>query len=196
MNETPSRTERFIRAVDTLSDRTGILTFWLLLVMILVAVVNTMTRYVDRWVEAHLGSNAYIEFQWYLFGAIFLLGGAHTLRRDAHVRVDVLYDRLGWRARAWINLLGHVFFLLPVCLLVIWMCWGPVLASWREAEMSPDPGGLPRYWIKSVIPLGFGLLALQAVAEVARGIQSLRRGAPEPIPSAETPSTAAGEDHW
>ncbi|MGE3167057.1 MAG: TRAP transporter small permease subunit [Planctomycetota bacterium] len=164
------------RAIDAMNDRIGRLTSWLLFAMILVAVVNTATRYIDPWVDAHLGSNAYTELQWYLFGVIFLLGGAHTLRRGAHVRVDVIYDRLGWRVRTWINLVGHCAFLLPVCALLVWMCWGPVLASWRDGEVSPDPGGLPRYWIKSMVPLGFVLLGLQGVSEILKRVQDLRRG--------------------
>jgi TRAP-type mannitol/chloroaromatic compound transport system permease small subunit len=155
---------------------------WLVAVMVLVGAFNAIARYLGRWIGLQLSSNAYLELQWYLFSLVFLLGGAYALRHDAHVRVDVLYGRLGERARAWIDLLGTVLFLLPFSVFMVAASWPSVAASWRVRETSPDPGGLPRYPIKAVVLLAFVLLILQGVAEATRRIAILRgrRAAPRP----------------
>lgn len=116
--------------------------------MILTGAFNAVTRYAGRAIGHNLSSNAYLELQWYLFSILFLLGAAYTLKHDAHVRVDILYERRGPRGRAWTNLLGTFFFLIPFCLLVLWASCKLVYNSWSILEQSPDPGGLPRYLIK------------------------------------------------
>ncbi len=161
---------RIARGIDLVSEWSGRFLYWLTLVMVLVASYNTVVRYLGRYTGTSLSSNAYIELQWYLFSILFLLGAAYTLRHNGHVRVDVVYQSLSTRSRAWVNLLGTVLFLIPFCVLMIWVSWPTVAMSFSIREMSPDPGGLPRYPIKAMIPLGFGLLALQAVSE---GIKSL-----------------------
>jgi TRAP-type mannitol/chloroaromatic compound transport system permease small subunit len=161
---------RISRGIDQVSEVSGRILTWLTLVMVLVASYNTVVRYLGRYTGTSLSSNAYIELQWYLFSILFLLGAAYTLRHNGHVRVDVVYQSLSTRSRAWVNLLGTVLFLIPFCVLMIWVSWPTVAMSFSIREMSPDPGGLPRYPIKAMIPLGFGLLALQAVSE---GIKSL-----------------------
>ena len=170
--------ERLIRWVDGLSERVAAVTLWLLLAVVLVAAFNALARYAGASLGASLSSNGLLELQWYLFGAVFLFGGAHTLRRGAHVRVDVLYDRLPRRARAWIDVVGHVALLLPFCAFAVWVSLAPVADSWRRGEVSPDPGGLPRYPIKTIVPLAFALLALQGLAELARRLRELREGEP------------------
>ena len=115
-----------------------------------------------------LSSNAYLELQWYLFSLIFLMGAAYGLNHDYHVRVDVLYERLGRRARAWIDLIGTVLFLVPFAVMMLWVSWGPVVRSWGILETSPDPGGLPRYPIKTVILVSFFLLLLQAISQIVK----------------------------
>lgn len=165
---------RISRVIDSVSDAVGRCAFWGMILVVFIGALNTVARYVDPYVPFRLSSNRYIELQWYLFGVIFLLGGAHTLRAGAHVRVDVLYERLSVRGRAWINLLGGLLFLLPFCAVMIAVSWSPVLDSWRDEELSPDPDGLPRYWIKSFIPIGFLLLALQGLSEVIKQVGVLR----------------------
>jgi TRAP-type mannitol/chloroaromatic compound transport system permease small subunit len=135
---------------------------------------NALVRYVDRFTGLGLSSNTYIEAQWYLFAAVFLLAAAYTLRHDAHVRVDVFYGRLGRRERAWIDLAGTVLLLVPFCVLMIVVSWPFVADSWLRHEMSPDPGGLARYPIKSLIPLAFFLLLVQGLALLIRQIAILR----------------------
>jgi TRAP-type mannitol/chloroaromatic compound transport system permease small subunit len=162
------------RSVDRFHARLGSLVAWLTLLMVLVGSLNALARYVSRWVGVNLSSNAWLELQWYLFSLVFLLGAAHTLERNAHVRVDVLYGRLGARARAWIDLLGSLVFLVPFTIFGLWVSWPAVRNSWAIREISPDPGGLPRYPIKAVIPLAFALLLLQGLSEAIKAFARLR----------------------
>lgn len=168
--------QRFARGVDRLNEATGRLVAWLSLAMVLVGAYNAVVRYLGRYIGLNLSSNAYIELQWYMFSLVFLLGAAYTLKVDAHVRVDVFYGLLPPRARAWIDLLGHVLLLIPFCVFVVWMSWPSVRNSWAVAEGSPDPGGLPRYPLKAVILVAFALLVLQGLAEVVRRVEQLRSG--------------------
>ncbi|MCB1032365.1 MAG: TRAP transporter small permease subunit [Acidobacteria bacterium] len=158
--------------------------------MVLLGAFNALGRYLGRFLGTNLSSNAYIELQWYMFSLIFLLGAGLALKADSHVRVDVLFGRLGARARIWIDLLGTLFFLLPFCFFGLWVCWPSVANSWRVWEGSPDPGGLPRYPIKTVILLCFILLLLQGVSELIKGIARLRGELP--LEEAEEPKTEAG----
>lgn len=155
--------------------------------MVLVASYNAIARYLGRAVQLQLTSNALLEAQWYLFSIVFLLGAAAALRQDAHVRVDVIYDRLGAKARAWINLAGTLLFLLPFSIFMLWVCWGPVANSWATREMSSDPGGLPRYPIKTLIPVAFALLVLQGLAQTVRHVRELRAPPPAAPPQEEPP---------
>ena len=157
----------------------GRLVSYLTLAMVLVGAYNAIVRYLGRYIGLNLSSNAYIELQWYMFSLIFLLGAAYTLRRDGHVRVDVLYSRASPRTRAIVDIVGMVLFLIPFSLFVLWSSWPSVRNSWKVLEGSPDPGGLPRYPIKTVILVAFGLLLLQAIAEIVRRIWQLRTGALE-----------------
>lgn len=178
---------RFSAVVDRINLRLGRLICWLTLAMVLTASYNAIARKVGRWAGMNLTSNALIEAQWYLFSAVFLLGAAYALRQNAHVRVDVLYDRLSLRARAWINLLGSLLFLLPFSILMLWVCWGPVAASWAILEQSPDPGGLPRYPIKTLLPAAFVLLILQGLADVITHAAFLAGVGPAPLAQDEAP---------
>jgi len=170
---------RVARAIDELNRRVGAAVAWLALVMIVLGAFNAGARYANR-LGFDLASNAYIEAQWYLFSAIFLLGAAAALREDAHVRVDVLYGRLSGRTRTWIDLIGTLLFLIPFAVLAIAVSWPAVASSWHVLEGSPDPGGLPRYPIKSLIPLAFALLILQGAAQAVRCVARLRGQEPEP----------------
>lgn len=165
---------RWTAAIDRLSDLAGRATLWLVGIMVLVGAFNAVARYLGRTTGTNLSSNAYLELQWYLFSVVFLLGGAYALRHDAHVRVDLLLGRLGERGRAWIDLAGGLVFLLPFCVFMLVVSWPSVAASWAVRETSPDPGGLPRYPIKAMILVGFALLLLQGIAEVAKRVAVLR----------------------
>jgi len=150
--------------------------------MVLVACLNTVLRYLGRRIGAELTSNAYIELQWYLFSMLFLLTAGYALRHNRHVRVDVFYARLSVRARAWIDVIGIATFLVPFCLFGLWVSWPAVRNSWTILEGSPDPGGLPRYPIKTMILVSFLLLLLQGLAEMVKRIATLRGEASEAPP--------------
>jgi TRAP-type mannitol/chloroaromatic compound transport system permease small subunit len=182
---------RVARAIDGLNGVIGRSASWLALVMVLVGAFNAVARYLGRFLGVHLSSNAYIELQWYLFSVLFLLGAAYVLREDAHVRVDVLYGRLPERARGAINIAGTLLLLIPFAAFVLWVSAPVVRASWRVREMSPDPGGLPRYPLKALILVCFALLLLQAVSELIKEVHRLRSPAP---PVGATPDTAHGAD--
>lgn len=153
------------RGIDRLSDAVGRLCSWLVLAMVAAGAYNAIARYLGRRVGVNLSSNAYIELQWYLFSLVFLLGAAWALRCGAHVRVDVLYGRLSPRGKAWIDLLGTLLLQIPFCVTALVLCWPSVRNSWAVLESSPDPGGLPRWPLKAVIPLAFVLLILQGIAQ-------------------------------
>jgi TRAP-type mannitol/chloroaromatic compound transport system permease small subunit len=165
---------RLSALVDGLNDRIGAAIRWLALIMVLVGAFNAIARYLTRYTGVSLSSNAYLDLQWYFFSLIFLLGAAYGLNHDVHVRVDVLYERLGRKTRAWIDLAGTVLFLLPFSLLMLWVSWPPVRNSWVIRETSPDPGGLPRYPIKAVILIGFVLLVLQALSQAVKQVDIIR----------------------
>ncbi len=159
---------RVAAVIDATNARIGRWVAWLSLVMVLIGAWNAVARYGGRFAGVNLSSNAYIELQWYLFSVLFLLAGASTLRDDKHVRVDVLYGRLSDRGKAWIDLFGSVLFLLPFCAFALWVTWPAVAESWRVREISPDPGGLPRYPIKTVILVCFVLLMLQGLSQTVK----------------------------
>lgn len=171
---------KLARTIDRINLWVGRVAYWLVLLMVLVGAYNAVVRYLDRYTGIGLSSNFYIELQWYLFSLVFLLGAAYALQRDAHVRVDVFYGRLSPRARAWINLLGTVLFLLPFCGLVLWVSWGWVVNSWAVKEMSPDAGGLPRYPLKTMLPVAFIFLGLQGISWLIHQIAQLRQQETEP----------------
>lgn len=156
--------KRVASSIDLFNERVGKVVYWLTLIMVTIGAYNAIARYFDRYTGWGLSSNTYIELQWYLFSLVFLLGAAYTLKHNSHVRVDVLYGRLSRKKKAWVNLFGTVLFLFPFCILMIIVSWPSVQNSWAVMEMSPDPGGLPRYPIKTMIPIAFILLILQGIS--------------------------------
>jgi TRAP-type mannitol/chloroaromatic compound transport system permease small subunit len=154
---------RFCRIVDRLSTWFGRLASVCVVLACLISAGNALSRY-----ALGASSNAWLEIQWYLFGVMVLFGAAQTLLANEHVRVDILYGGFSPRRQAWIDLLGGLFFLLPAVVLIGWFSWSFFAASFAVREMSNNAGGLPRWPVKALLPLGFGLLALQAVAEVLK----------------------------
>jgi len=157
------------RLIDALNERVGRAAYWLVLLTVLISGVNAVMRY-----GFGLSSNAWLELQWYLFGAMFLLAAGYTLKHNGHVRIDVLHGRLSKRAQAWIDILGGLVILLPLCILMAWLAWHGLADSFQHSEMSPDSGGLLRWPVRALIPLGFLLLGLQAVSETIKRIAYLR----------------------
>ncbi len=178
----------FARAVGRLTDAVYAAIRWLTLAMILVGALNALARYATRYTGVSLASNAAFDLQWYMFSLIFLLGAAYGLRHDVHVRVDVLYSRVAPRTRAWIDLVGTALFLVPFCVMMLLTSWPAVRNSWAVREGSPDPGGLARYPIKTVLLACFALLLLQALAQIITRIAELRDGTTE-LPTGESPGT-------
>src|SRR5262249_8123833 len=147
---------RLSRLIDALNERVGRATYWLILVAVLVSAGNATIRY-----AFDMSSNGWLELQWYLFSAVFLLGAGYTLLHNEHVRIDGIFGRLPPRKRAWIDLLGSVFFLLPMAVIIAALSWPMLAESYLRHEVSADAGGLLRWPVKLLIPVGFLLLSLQ-----------------------------------
>ncbi|TNE85808.1 MAG: TRAP transporter small permease subunit [Deltaproteobacteria bacterium] len=167
-------------AIDRASDRLGSAMAWLVLGMVVLGSVNAVGRYSSRALGLNLNSNGLTELQWYLFAAVFLLGAAAALKNDAHVRVDVIFGKLSARTRTWIDLAGTLLFLLPFCAFALYVSMPSVIESWRVLEGSPDAGGLPRYPVKSLVPLSFVLLLVQGLSELIKKVAMLRGDLPLP----------------
>lgn len=158
--------EKFCHRVDAINRAVGRGVSWVSLLMIVVVTLDVIMRYAFKTTFVFVQ-----ELEWHLFGVLFLLGAGYTLLYDAHVRVDVFYQRLSPKSQAWINFLGCVFFLFPGCYLIAATSMKFVAASWAVQEGSPDPGGLPaRYIIKAMIPLGFTLIAIQGIPMTLRSL--------------------------
>lgn len=155
--------------IDALNEVVGRALIWLVLVAVLISAGNALSRY-----GFNLSSNAWLEIQWYLFSAMFLLGAGYTLKHNGHVRIDVLYGRFSKRTQAWVDLVGGVFFLLPMAGIIGWLSWTGFAEAYAIGEMSPDSGGLLRWPVRLVIPLGFLLLLLQGVSEIIKRVAFLR----------------------
>ena len=169
--------------IDALNERVGRLSYWLILVMVLVSAGNASVRYIfDR------SSNAWLEIQWYLFSAVFLLGAGYTLLHNQHVRIDVVTSRLSKRTRAWIDVLGTLFFLLPMAIAIMWMSWPVFVQSWDLNELSSSAGGLIVWPARLLVPVGFFLLILQGLSELIKRIAFLLGLIPDPSEKDEGPS--------
>src|SRR5690242_6115042 len=155
--------------IDALNEWIGKSAAWLGLVAVLVCTGNAVARY-----ALNIGSNAWLELQWYLNSAVFLLVAGYALKRNKHVRIDVIAGSLSERAQAWIDLLGGVFMLLPVCIIIAWYSWPSLVNSWHINEYSSDPGGLIRWPVRILIPVAFVLLALQGVSEIIKRVAFLK----------------------
>ena len=154
------------KGLDAIAEWVGRGVSWVTLGLVLVVFVDVVMRYLFKTSFVFTQ-----ELEWHLFGFIFLIGAAYTLRHDGHVRVDIIYQRLSTRGKAWINLIGVLFFMLPGCLMVIITSYKFTYNSWSILEGSPDPGGIPfRFLIKGCITVGFVLLFLQGIS---LGIHSL-----------------------
>ena len=173
------------RAIDAMNTFIGKAVAWLLLAAVLISTVNAVSRKAFS-----LSSNAWLEAQWYLFSAAFLLAAAYTLLSNEHVKVDLFYNKLPRRGQIWIEILGTVFCLLPFCLITIYLSFPIVLAKIASSEMSNNTGGLIQWPAWGMIPLGFGLLGLQGVSELIKRIAILRGDIPDPVLIADAEAVA------
>jgi TRAP-type mannitol/chloroaromatic compound transport system permease small subunit len=174
----------FSRLIDWLNERVGRTAYWMVLAAVLVSSGNAVVRYIFDY-----SSNAWLELQWYLYTSFFLLGAGYTLLRNEHVRIDIINSRLLPRVRAWIDLLGGLFFLLPIAILIMVLAWPVFTESFALHETSPSANGLLRWPVKLMIPVGFLLLALQGLSEIIKRVAFLMGLIPDP-----TPRHVHGED--
>lgn len=163
-----------VNAIEKVTDFFGTLASWLVVPTIVVGLVNVILRRVGAAMGQSLTSNALIEAQWYMYSLIFLLALAHILKNQVNVRVDFWFANRSQKTKAWIDFAGHLIGLLPFCAIGIWVSINPILFSWRIREGSPDPSGLPRYPIKTMILVGIVLLSIQAIAEMIKLIRVMR----------------------
>ena len=164
------------RAIDAITERVGRVVYWLVLIVVLISAANATIRKAFNY-----SSNSYLEIQWYLFSAIFLLGAGYTLMRNEHVRIDIISGRLSARTQNWIDVFGIVFFLLPMAIVIGWLSWPLLLDSYVRHEVSTNAGGLIIWPARLLVPVGFALLILQAISELIKRIAFLRGHIPNPL---------------
>ena len=167
---------RISAAIDHVNTWIGRAVAWLGLIAVIVCTGNATARY-----AFNVGSNAWLELQWYLNSAVFLLVAAYALKRNEHVRIDVIAGKLSLRAQAWIDIFGSIFMLLPAVTIIAWYSWPSLVSSWQIQEYSSDPGGLIRWPVRLLIPVAFGLLGLQGLSEVIKRVAFLRGDVPASI---------------
>ena len=170
------------KLIDALNERVGHLVYWLVLAAALVSAGNASVRY-----AFDTSSNAWLELQWYLYSAVFLLCAGYTLLHNEHVRIDVIIGHLPPKLRAWIDLLGGLFFLLPMAIIITVLAWPVVVESYVRNEYSADAGGLLRWPVKILIPIGFLLLVLQGVSEIIKRIGFLAGSIADPAERHQDP---------
>ena len=166
---------RLSAGIDRLNTAIGRSVYWLILVAVLVSTINAIVRK-----AFDVSSNAWLELQWQLFGAVFMLCASYTLLKNEHIRIDIVNSRLPKRVRDWIDLLGHLLFLMPFVLLMIYDGWPFFVTSWNQNEQSLNAGGLPQWPAKFLIPLGFFLLFLQGVSEIIKRLAVMQGRIPDP----------------
>lgn len=162
--------------IDGVTERIGGLANWIVIITVVVGFYNVVARYVGRYLGVRLSSNVFIELQWYLFSLIFFFGFAYILKHGVNVRVDFLYTNWDAKRQAWVDFLGTLLFLIPLCLIGIYVTYNPVMSSWGRLpngswgtwEVSPDPEGLPRAPIKTMIIVAFVFLFLQSIAQAIK----------------------------
>jgi TRAP-type mannitol/chloroaromatic compound transport system permease small subunit len=157
------------RGIDWLNAKVGAVCNFLVLLAVLVSAGNAMSRYAFS-----LSNNSWLEVQWYMFAIMVMFGASYTLRRNEHVRVEILYLLMSERAQLWLDLIGTLVFLIPICLMLAALSWPFFIEGYRVGEWSQNAGGLIRWPIKFVLPGGFTLLALQGVSEVIKRAAALR----------------------
>jgi TRAP-type mannitol/chloroaromatic compound transport system permease small subunit len=179
------------RAIDWFNAGFGVIANWLILLSCVLSAGNAVVRYgIDfmltlaadhPWLHGLSSgiswygnnANAFLELQWYMFAGVVLLGGPYTLKVNEHVRVDLLYSMVSERMRIWIDIIGCLLFLLPICIILIYFTWPWFMDSYLGNEQSNNAGGLIRWPVKLLLPVGFGLMALQGVSELIKRVAAL-----------------------
>ncbi|PZQ99671.1 MAG: C4-dicarboxylate ABC transporter [Cereibacter sphaeroides] len=167
----------FARAIDRINEVIGKAMGLAILVAVLVSAGNAIVRKVFN-----TSSNSWLELQWYLFGAAFMLAAAYTLKQNEHIRIDIVYGAFSRRTQHWIDLLGHIFFLMPFVLLMSWMMVPYTLRAWNTGEVSTNSGGLLIWPARAILALGFILLTFQGISEIIKKIAVMRGELEDPSP--------------
>jgi TRAP-type mannitol/chloroaromatic compound transport system permease small subunit len=163
------------RAIDKLNERIGLTVSWLVLAAVLISAANAIVRK-----AFNVSSNSFLEIQWYLFSVVFLFCAGYTLLRNQHVRIDVIAGRLSPQAQAWIDILGTVFFLMPMALTIMWLSWPVFVQAYQRGEVSTNAGGLLIWPARLLVPIGFFLLVIQGLSELIKRIAFLKGMIPDP----------------
>jgi len=163
------------RAIDAATERIGHTIYWLILVTVLISAANATVRKLFNY-----SSNSFLEIQWYLFSAIFLFLAGYTLKNNEHVRIDIVTGRMSARTRAWIDIFGTLFFLLPMAYLIMRLSWPIFVDTWERGEVSTNAGGLIIWPARLLVPIGFFLLIVQAISELIKRFAFLRGMIPDP----------------
>ncbi|HTQ00508.1 MAG TPA: TRAP transporter small permease subunit [Casimicrobiaceae bacterium] len=163
------------RLIDRATDKIGHTIYWLILVTVLISAANAAVRKLFNY-----SSNSFLEIQWYLFSVIFLFLAGYTLLNNEHVRIDIVTGRLSARARAWIDIFGTIFFLLPMALLIMWLSWPVFVDAYQRHEVSTNAGGLIIWPARLLVPVGFFLLIVQALSELVKRFAFLGGMIPDP----------------
>ena len=164
------------RAIDAVNERIGRLVYWFVLAAVLVSAGNAIVRY-----TLNTSSNAWLEIQWYLFAAVFLLCSGYTFLHNEHIRIDVVSGRLSRRTQVWIDVFGTIFFMLPMTGYITWLSWPIFVNAWVSGEISGNAGGLIRWPVRLLVPLGFFLLFAQGLSELIKRVAFLRGLIPDPV---------------
>lgn len=171
------------RAIDALNENVGKLSYWLILAAVLISTGNAIVRY-----AFDMSSNAWLELQWYLFSFVFLFCAGYTLLHNQHVRIDIVTGGLSGRAKAWIEIFGTLFFLLPMAITIMWLSWPVFTDAWASGEVSTNAGGLLVWPGRLMVPVAFFLLVLQAFSELIKRVAFLMNLISDPAEKDEGPT--------
>ena len=164
------------RLIDGINDLIGKLAMWLILAATLISAGNAIIRKIFG-----TSSNAWLEIQWYLFAAVFMLGGGYAFLRNAHVRIDFISTKFSQRTRNWIDVIGIIVFLFPLCIMMVMEGWPVFERAWTSGEMSSNAGGLVRWPVYLLIPAGFIIMMAQGVSELIKRIAYITGQGPDPL---------------
>jgi len=159
---------RLSAAIDLINEKLGVIADWLVLLSCLISAGNAFSRYAFS-----ISSNAWLEIQWYMFASLVLLGASYTLKKNEHVRVDIVYSNLATRKQIAVDVFGTVLFLLPATIILAYLSWPVFYNSWTQGEVSTNAGGLVRWPVKIFLPIGFALLSLQGISELIKRVAML-----------------------
>jgi TRAP-type mannitol/chloroaromatic compound transport system permease small subunit len=166
-------------AIDKTNNHIGRVASWLILVAVLVSAGNALVRYI-----VGDSSNAWLELQWVLIAAVFLLCAGYTLLHQQHVKIDILYSRFSRRVQLWIDIFGTIFFLWPMAFIIMWLSWPVFMTAFMSGEVSANTGGLTLWWARLLVPVGFFFLILQGLSELIKRVAILRGLIPDTLDNA------------